>query len=230
MLVDEDHRCTRRNVTQAKPEVCHSPDRGKCVEYEWLDRPMKLVVGLGNPGVKYRKNRHNVGFWAVERVAEWNHAADWKTNFSGLVADCRLDDQRVLLVKPMTYMNLSGQSVRQAADFYRVSTADILVVCDDFSLPLGALRIRARGSAGGQRGMDDILRSLGSEEIARVRIGIGSPGAMDPADYVLSNFRPDEEAAILDTVIDAGRAIECWCSNGVEAAMNQFNRKRPDKE
>lgn len=191
---------------------------------------MRLVVGLGNPGPRYRNNRHNVGFWALDQVAEWNNVGDWKTDFGGLLADCRIADQKVLLLKPMTYMNRSGQALRPAVDFFRVGVADILVVCDDFSLPLGALRIRAKGSAGGQRGMEDIFRCLGTEEIARVRIGIGAPGSMDPADYVLANFRPDEQATIRDTVIDAGRAIECWCSKGVEAAMNQFNRKRPDKE
>lgn len=191
---------------------------------------MKLIVGLGNPGAKYKDNRHNIGFRIVDQLALTNQASDWQANFDGLVAECWIDGTKTWLLKPMTYMNRSGQSVRKAFDFYKLRHEDILVVCDDFSLPTGKIRLRAKGSAGGQNGLKDILLHLGSDEVPRLRVGIGSPEATDAADYVLSDFHRSERAIVEGMVIDGGRAAERWCRSGLQAAMNEFNGKDSTKE
>lgn len=191
---------------------------------------MKLIVGLGNPGSKYQNHRHNVGFWILDQLANTNQAGSWQSGFDGLVADCWIDGIKTLLLKPQTYMNRSGQSVRKAVDFYKITLEDLLVICDDFSLPVGRLRLRAKGSSGGQNGLKDIVAHLGSEQLSRLRVGIGSPGHMDPADYVLSPFSRAEQQIMGDAVIDGARAAECWCRLGIQAAMNEFNGKEPGKE
>jgi len=188
---------------------------------------MKLIVGLGNPGTKYERSRHNVGFDVVEQVAKTNGADPFRSGFDGQTSECTIDGEKVLLLKPMTYMNRSGASVRKAADFYKVPLEQVLIVCDDFSLPLGRLRFRASGSAGGQNGLKDIISALGSDAVPRLRVGIDAPPeGMDPADYVLSGFKPAERKIIDDVVIDAGRAVESWCRNGLQTAMNEFNAKK----
>jgi len=188
---------------------------------------MKLIVGLGNPGTKYERSRHNVGFDVVEQVAKTNGADPFRSGFDGQTSECTIDGEKVLLLKPMTYMNRSGASVRKAADFYKVPLEHVLIVCDDFSLPLGRLRFRASGSAGGQNGLKDIISALGSDAVPRLRVGIDAPpDGMDPADYVLSGFKPAERKIIDDVVIDAGRAVESWCRNGLQSAMNEFNAKK----
>jgi len=188
---------------------------------------MKLVVGLGNPGSKYERSRHNVGFEIVDQVARTNAAEPFRSGFDGAVSTCVIDGEKVLLLKPMTYMNRSGASVRKAVDFYKAPTEEVLVVCDDFSLPLGQLRFRSSGSAGGQNGLKDVIACLGTDAIPRLRVGIDPPDPrMDPADYVLSSFRPAERKIIEDAVIDAGRAVERWCRSGMPAAMNEFNGKK----
>lgn len=188
---------------------------------------MKLVVGLGNPGTKYERSRHNVGFDVVDQVAKTNGASPFKAGFDGQTSECTVDGEKVLLLKPMTYMNRSGGSVRKAADFYKVRLEQVLIVCDDFSLPLGRLRFRASGSAGGQNGLKDIISALGADAVPRLRVGIDAPPeGMDPADYVLSGFKPAERRIIEDVVIDAGRAVESWCRNGLQSAMNEFNAKK----
>jgi len=188
---------------------------------------VKLVAGLGNPGTKYERSRHNVGFDVVEQVAKTNHGEPFRSGFDGVLSECIVDGERVLLLKPLTYMNRSGASVRKAVDFYKLPIEAVLVVCDDFSLPLGQLRFRGSGSAGGQNGLKDIISAVGTDAIPRLRIGIDPPPAgLDPADYVLSSFRPAERKAIDDAVIDAGRAVESWCRNGLQSAMNEFNAKK----
>jgi PTH1 family peptidyl-tRNA hydrolase len=192
---------------------------------------MKLVVGLGNPGEKYKRTRHNVGFDAVDQVAATNYADPWKDRFDGLTAECQIAGERVLLLKPMSFMNRSGGAVRKAIDFFKLTPAETLVVCDDFSLPLGVLRLRTSGSAGGQNGLKDVILHLGTDAFSRLRIGIGEPPErIDPADYVLSGFSPAEKQTIAGAVIDAGLAVERWCREGAAAAMNRFNGKRADKE
>jgi PTH1 family peptidyl-tRNA hydrolase len=192
---------------------------------------MKLIVGLGNPGEKYRENRHNIGFHVADQVAKTNFADPWKARFDSLATEVQIAGEKALIVKPQGYMNRSGGPVRKALDFYKLSPSDVLVVCDDFSLPLGKLRIRASGSAGGQNGLKDVIAHLGTDQVSRLRVGIDEPPEyVDPADFVLSDFRPGERAVIGDAIIDAGRAVECWCSDGLQTAMNRFNGKKTEKE
>jgi PTH1 family peptidyl-tRNA hydrolase len=185
---------------------------------------MKLIVGLGNPGRKYEKTRHNVGFEVLDAVAKRWRAETAKEKFNGRVAGANVAGQPVLLVWPQTLMNRSGQSVAAAVGFYQLPLADLLVIGDDFNLPLGKLRFRGQGSAGGQKGLDDIIRRLGSEEFARLRVGIGPvPDAWEPADFVLGRFTASERAVIDDTIAQAAEAVECWVAEGIEAGMNRFN-------
>lgn len=184
----------------------------------------KLVVGLGNPGSKYEGTRHNVGFEVIDRLAQGGRGARFTSKFDGLLAEAEIDFRRVLLLKPQTFMNLSGRSVRAAAQFYKLDPAsDLLVVCDDLSLPLGKLRLRPKGSDGGQKGLRDIAAQLGTSDYARLRVGIGENGPIDAADYVLTRFRAAERTAIDDTLIAATQAVAVWVTQGLEASMNRFN-------
>jgi PTH1 family peptidyl-tRNA hydrolase len=185
---------------------------------------MKLIVGLGNIGRRYEKTRHNVGFEVLDALASRNPGATSKEKFDGRLMDITIGSQRSLLLWPHTLMNCSGQSVRAATDFYRVPLADVLVVSDDFNLPLGKLRFRSQGSAGGQKGLDDIINRLGSEAFSRLRIGIGPvPESWDPADFVLNRFAATERPAIDDAIAKAVDAVECWTTEGIAVAMNRFN-------
>jgi PTH1 family peptidyl-tRNA hydrolase len=184
---------------------------------------LKLVVGLGNPGSKYDGTRHNIGFEVIDRLAEGGQGARFARKFDGLLAETEINFRRVLLLKPETFMNLSGRSVAQALRFYKLEAAQLLVVCDDLNLPLGKLRLRAGGSDGGQKGLRDITAHLGTDAYARLRIGIGDRGLIDAADFVLSRFRPAERTTIDDALIDATQAIAIWTDQGLEAAMNRFN-------
>src|SRR3954453_5306887 len=161
----------------------------------------KLVVGLGNPGSKYDGTRHNIGFEVVDRLAAGGSGTTFSRKFDGQLAEVEIDFRRVLLLKPETFMNLSGRSVAQAMRFYKLELADLLVICDDLNLPLGKLRIRGGGSDGGQKGLRDITAQLGSEDYARLRIGIGERGPIDAADFVLSRFRTAERPLIDDALI-----------------------------
>src|SRR5947209_13892993 len=143
----------------------------------------KLVVGLGNPGRKYEGTRHNIGFEVVDRLAEGGSGTTFARKFDGLLAEADIDFRRVLLLKPETFMNLSGRSVVPALRFYKLEPVDLLVVCDDLNLPLGKLRIRKGGSDGGQKGLRDISAHLGTEDYARLRIGIGDRGPVDASDF-----------------------------------------------
>jgi len=192
------------------------------------EQPSKLVVGLGNPGPEYGRSRHNVGFQVIETLAE-RHGL----RFDGFQKRARLVSGRlsldgwtgrVLLAKPLTYMNLSGEAVGALARFYRIAPADLLVVCDDLDLPVGRIRLRAGGSSGGQKGIQSIIQHLGTDAFPRLRVGIGRPpGQMDPADYVLQAFSAAQESEMSLVRIKAVDAIEAWLAEGVESAMNQFN-------
>jgi len=185
---------------------------------------MKVVVGLGNPGRKYQGTRHNVGFDVLDEVARRHEAGRRRAKFDGEVVDLLLADTRVLLLWPQTYMNLSGVSVGKACDFYGVGCEDLLVVCDDFHLPLGKLRARPRGSAGGQKGLGDIIRRFGNQAIARLRVGIGPlPERWDPVDFVLSRFGRSEGEEIEHVVVRAADAVAVWVCEGIEVCMNRFN-------
>jgi len=185
---------------------------------------MKLVVGLGNIGRKYEKTRHNVGFEVLERLARRHAVEAAQDRFRGRVSDTVIAGQRVLMLWPHTFMNRSGQCVKEAVDFYRVPLDELLVVCDDFHLPLGKLRFRSSGSAGGQKGLEDIICRLGSECFSRLRVGIGPvPDARDAADYVLTRFSEAERQVIDEAMERAADGVECWIVEGIEAAMNRFN-------
>ncbi len=185
--------------------------------------PLKLIVGLGNPGARYQGTRHNVGFELIDRLGQGPRASRFSSQFDGLVAETEIDYQRVLLLKPETFMNLSGRSAAQAVRFYKLSLADLLVVCDDLSLPVGKIRLRPGGSDGGQKGLRDLIQHLGTDQFARLRIGVGDKGQIDAADYVLSRFRSAERPLIDDALILAAQACAVWVVKGIDAAMNQFN-------
>jgi PTH1 family peptidyl-tRNA hydrolase len=183
---------------------------------------MKLVVGLGNPGRQYAGTRHNVGYGVVDILAASPKAERFQGRFQAQVAELALDAAKVLLVKPETYMNLSGQCVRQILDFYKLPLEELLVVCDDINLPLAKLRFRAGGSHGGHNGLRNILEHLGTAEFARLRIGVGSPDA-GAVEHVLSRFRPSEMPLIEDAVRLAAQAVVVWVEKGIEVCMNQYN-------
>lgn len=185
---------------------------------------MKLIVGLGNVGRKYEKTRHNVGFEVLERVAQCGGADSARDKFDGRIAEAMVAGERAALLWPATLMNRSGQSVQKALDFYKLQLADLLVICDDFNLPLGKLRFRKQGSCGGQKGLENIILRLGTDEFSRLRLGIGPvPDRWDAADFVLSRFRAAERETINGTMSRAAQAVECWAAQGIEAAMNQYN-------
>ena len=195
---------------------------------------LKLVVGLGNPGARYHGTRHNVGFAVVDSLAAGPGGGRFQSKFQAQVAELSEGGEKVLLVKPETFMNLSGRCVRQVMDFYQLPLADLLVVCDDINLPLGKLRARARGSHGGHNGLRDIQAHLGTGEYARLRIGVDAPRGDDAVDHVLGRFRPAERAVIEDSVLLAAQAVGVWAAQGIEACMNRFNappeKKRPKKD
>jgi PTH1 family peptidyl-tRNA hydrolase len=185
---------------------------------------MKLIVGLGNIGRKYENTRHNVGFNVIDLVAKRNGGQSPKEKFDGSTVDVTIGSERALLLWPQTLMNRSGQSVQAAMAFYQLPLTDLLVICDDFNLPLGALRFRSKGSAGGQNGLGDIIKRLSSEEFSRLRVGIGPvPESWDPADFVLGKFGPSDRTIIEETINRAAEAVEHWTTAGTAAAMNQYN-------
>lgn len=190
----------------------------------------KFVVGLGNPGPKYQKTRHNIGFDVLDVLhAEYGSPAV-RTMAEGRISTIDFSDgdweaNRLSLIWPQTYMNRSGRCVQSIARFYKIDvTKDLMIVCDDLSLPLGKIRIRPKGSAGGQKGLANILQMLGSQEIPRLRIGIdAAPDRWDTVDYVLSRFRKDEAVDVSEALDRASLAIRVWCQSGLQASMNQFN-------
>jgi len=185
---------------------------------------MKLIVGLGNPGGQYKNTRHNVGFEVVGRLASQFASGPPRARFQGEIAEATIAGNKMLILTPLTYMNASGASVLAARDFYKIEHENLLVVCDDFALPLGKLRLRPKGSSGGQKGLEDILRRLGSEEIPRLRIGVGVlPPGRDAAGFVLSKFTKDEQPEIAEAIERAGEAAAAWVELGLEAAMNRYN-------
>lgn len=185
---------------------------------------MKLIVGLGNPGGKYKDTRHNVGFDVAALLAKRHATSPPRGRFQGETVEATIAGQKVLLLTPLTYMNASGGSVLAARDFYKIENSDILVVCDDFALPLAKLRLRAKGSSGGQKGLADILRRLGTEEIPRLRIGIGIPPAgRDAAAFVLSRFTKDEQSQVGEAIERSADAVAIWVESGLAAAMNKYN-------
>ena len=188
---------------------------------------MKIVVGLGNPGKKYDGTRHNVGFAVLDTLGQAPGVGKFQSRFDAQVAEWFSGGEKVLLLKPETFMNLSGRAVRQAVDFYQVELPDVLVVCDDISLPLGKLRFRARGTHGGHNGLRDIQNHLGTTEYSRLRIGVDAPGD-DAVDHVLGRFRPSERPAIEDAVLRASQGVDLWVREGVAKCMNQYNARKDE--
>lgn len=191
---------------------------------------MKVIAGLGNPGKKYEGTRHNVGFDVVRELTRRSGGEFPRLKFDALVTECAAwRGHRVALVAPQTFMNLSGRSVRAVRDFYKLELSDILIVCDDVNLPVGQLRLRKSGSAGGQKGLADIVRQLGSEEVPRLRLGVGGrPEHMDLADHVLGRFNASEESTVNEAVMRAADACETWLESGLDAAMNRFNMSKKE--
>ncbi len=188
---------------------------------------MKLIVGLGNPGAKYEKTRHNIGFRVV-RAFHTLHAEyfdGWKAKHSALVSEGHINGDKIVLLLPQTFMNVSGQAVREAADFWKIAPEDIVIVNDDFSLPLGRLRVRREGSAGGHNGLKSIFERMGTKEIPRLRVGIANEllDKIPPEKFVLEPFSNDDETTLSTVLPHAADAIKLILHYGLDEAMNKFN-------
>lgn len=184
---------------------------------------MHLIVGLGNPGPDYVKTRHNAGFMVLDRLAKRHGITGVKTRFSAGVLDGQVAGHRCLLAQPMTFMNRSGTSVSEAVNFYKLELQNVLVVVDEAALPVGTIRLRATGSAGGHNGLSDIEQKLGTQDYPRLRIGVESPTRASRKDFVLGRFSEDQ-LADLDPALDrACDAIECWLNDGIDKAMSLYN-------
>ena len=184
-----------------------------------------LIVFLGNPGPRYEMTRHNAGFMAADAMAKEKNVNINKARFKALTATCDIGGESVLLMKPQTFMNLSGDAVAQAAKFYKIPPERVIVVSDEISLPIGKLRIRTKGSAGGHNGLKDIIAKLGTDAFPRIRIGVGAPPHpdYDMADWVLSSFKNQDAADMLAAAERAAQAAQCYITQGAERAMNRFN-------
>ncbi|MDI6600394.1 MAG: aminoacyl-tRNA hydrolase [Thermoanaerobacteraceae bacterium] len=182
---------------------------------------MRIVVGIGNPGREYAMTRHNIGFMVVDELtARYN--VSFKEKFKGLIGETIIGNEKVLLVKPLTYVNNSGHCVLDTVSFYKLSPQDIIVICDDINLPLGKIRIRKKGSDGGHNGMKSIIYNINSEDFPRVRIGIDSP-QYDMVSHVLGRFTEEEMAVMKDSIKKAADSVECIVKDGIDTAMNRYN-------
>lgn len=192
---------------------------------------MILIAGLGNPGKEYENTRHNAGFLVLDTLAQKLGADLSERKHRALCGKAVIGGQKVILLKPQTYMNSSGESIRAAADYYKVPPEDILVVYDDISLAPGQLRIRAKGSAGGHNGIKSIIANLGTQEFPRVKVGIGEkPPRMDLADYVLGHFSSGEKKIMEEAAKEAADAICEIVNVGIEQAMNDHNRRKEEQK
>jgi PTH1 family peptidyl-tRNA hydrolase len=184
------------------------------------ETPIRLIAGLGNPGREYQRTRHNVGFMVLDRLAAdaqlpWDYSEKWSAGWA---------KSDVILVKPATFMNRSGKAIAAIANFYKITPAEVLVVLDDLALPLGRLRLRAQGSAGGHNGLESVIEHFGTEAVPRLRVGIGAAPAQGAIDYVLSRFFEEEKPLLDATIKRAAAAVKCAVDNGLFAAMNVFNQ------
>lgn len=185
---------------------------------------MKLIVGLGNPGKKYHNTRHNVGFRVVEELARRHKVEREESKYDAIIGHIRIGSEKVLIIKPMTYMNLSGRSVQSLLAYYKLGLEDLLVIYDDMDLPAGTLRVRAEGGAGGHKGVTSIIERLGGRSFARLRLGIGRPED-ETIDWVLGKFTAHEQAIMDQTIDRAADAAECWVQHGIDRTMNEYNTK-----
>jgi|TARA_B100000959_G_scaffold147149_1_gene154516 PTH1 family peptidyl-tRNA hydrolase len=186
---------------------------------------MKLIVGLGNPGSKYNRTRHNVGFEVIDSIARQLASGEPATSkFDAVIIETRMDGEKVLLMKPQQFMNRSGQPIKQAISFYKADpTVDLLIVVDDIHLPCGSIRLKNNGTAGGHNGLSDITNHLGGDEWSRLRIGIDEPGVIPQSDYVLGKFTPEQREVIEPTLSRAVNAAITWIDCGIDETMNKFN-------
>lgn len=184
-----------------------------------------LVVGLGNPGTQYESTRHNMGFLAVDKLAQEENFRFSKLRFKAWTATWEVGGQKVLVMKPQTYMNLSGESVGEAARFYKIPPEHVLVISDDINLPAGRLRIRPGGSAGGHNGLKNIIQHLGTDRFPRIKVGVGSPrpGEHDMVDWVMGKPMGEDRTAVEDALDRAGDAAKTLITEGIDRAMNRFN-------
>ncbi len=188
---------------------------------------MHIIVGLGNPTDKYQATRHNIGWDAITRISDdYGIPLDFKKH-KAICGKGHIAGEKVVLAQPVTYMNLSGESVRELMDFYKVSPEEVIIIYDDVSLEVGQLRLRTKGSAGGHNGIKSIISHLGTNEFPRIKIGVGDkPKGWDLADYVLSRFVPEEQVTVRDALKDASDAVKAILTDGIDAAMNQYNKKK----
>ena len=193
------------------------------VLYNKRTRFMKLIVGLGNPGKKYEGTRHNMGFMAIDLLSDQAQLDVDKEVFHGLMGRGKIFDQDVILFKPTTYMNLSGTAVQEVVHYFKIAIEDIVVIYDDMALPVGSIRLRKEGSSGGHKGMQNIIDCLSTEEIKRIRVGIGEPGDNDNIDFVLSKPLKDEMPLISEAIEDAVRAVKEYLKSDFDRAMNKYN-------
>lgn len=183
---------------------------------------MKVIVGLGNPGRKYSDTRHNIGFRVLEEIARRYSIEKEESRFDAIIGHIRIGGEKVLLVKPLTYMNLSGKAVQPLMRWFKLNLGDLIVIYDDMDLPSGTLRLRPQGGSGGHKGMASIIDRLGSQEFARIRIGIGRPDD-EAIDWVLGKFSPTEQKLMEEAISQAASAVECWVKQGIDQAMNEYN-------
>lgn len=187
---------------------------------------MKIIVGLGNPGIRYRMSRHNIGFQVVDRLAQISHLSIHTKRFKSLYGTGHIDSQQVILAKPITYMNRSGEAVKKATDFFQLGVEDLVVIHDDMDLPFGTLRFKRRGGDGGHQGLRSIIELTGENNFLRLKVGIGRPPqGMDPAEYVLKAFDKIEQDHLDLTLSQAAESLRVMLSEGLEMAMNQFQKK-----
>ena len=184
---------------------------------------IKLIVGLGNPGARYANSRHNIGFLIADRFARAHEIDFARKRFNAQIAEGSVGGQRILLAKPQTFMNSSGEAVGKLFAFYKIAPHDLLVVYDDLDLPLGKMRLRSRGSSGGHHGMESIIAHVGMSDFPRLRVGIGRPNPDADIDHVLGSFDADERVVMDETFARAVDAIDVWLTDGITAAMNKFN-------
>ncbi|MCI6710504.1 MAG: aminoacyl-tRNA hydrolase [Anaerovoracaceae bacterium] len=188
---------------------------------------MKIIAGLGNPGKEYENTKHNVGFLTIDILAEKYDIKVNKIKFKGLVGEGMIGTEKVILVKPQTYMNLSGQCIREIVAFYKLDMEDLVVIYDDIDLPMGNLRIRKKGSAGTHNGMRSIIYDLQDDGFPRVRVGIGGERKGDLANYVISGFSGDDRKLIEEAIVKAADAVTCLVEDGIDRAMVDYNTKKP---
>lgn len=186
---------------------------------------MKLIVGLGNPGPRYQNTRHNIGFMVLDELAGRWLVEKQDSRFDALIGHTRIQGQKILLVKPLTYMNLSGHAVQPLARYYRLEPENILIIYDDMDLAPGQLRLRERGSSGGHKGLKSVIERMGTQEISRLRIGIGRSGEREAVDWVLGSLAAGEDSArIAEAIKQAADAAETYVKQGIIAAMNAYNK------